>query len=267
MLKTRILLVTAGVLIVAGLYMLPMAVVENDASAMKDSTVATTAGHKEVSAAQRDGIADLRRRLTDSSSADRNNPIFADSLGSLYAEAGLLDSAAIWYEQAAVLDPAGNRVGKAADAWFLASEMSIDATQTSERAGRARELFAKMLEKEPGNTDLKVKLALTYMATSAPMQGVTMLREVLANDPQHEQALLNMGKLSIRSGQYAKAVDWFSRLTKAHPENLEGQLLLGKAWAETGEKEKAREQYARTAKMTNDPAVQQQLEQLIKELN
>ncbi len=63
--------------------MLPMAVVENDASAMKDSTVATTAGHKEVSAAQRDGIADLRRRLTDSSSADRNNPIFADSLGSL----------------------------------------------------------------------------------------------------------------------------------------------------------------------------------------
>ena len=49
-------------------------------------------------------------------------------------------------------------------------------------------------------------------------------------------------------------------------ENIEGQLLLGAAYAGAGEKDKARAQYERTRKLTNDPAVQQQLDQYIKDL-
>lgn len=267
MLKTRLILLISAVTVTGALYLLPKAVVENDADSMADSTVQAAPGHEDVTAGQQASINALRVLLTDETSKERNNPIFADSLGSLYAAAGRPDSSAMWFERASLLDPNSSRVLKAADAWYLAHDLSLDPEVAAERAGRAQQLYKRLLEKSPQDADLKVKLAMTYMSSAAPMQGVTMLREVLAAQPEHEQALLNMGKLSIRSGQYAKAVDWLSRLTKAHPENLEGQLLFGKALAETGEKEQARAQYERTRKMTNDPAVQQQLEQFIKELN
>lgn len=265
MTKTRIILAVSCAALVGLLFYLPRAVVVGDKSiAGQDSAV--NAGHSMLKTADQARINDLRNSLG-AGVTDRNTAIFADSLASLYQAAGRPDSAALWYEQAARVlnDPA--ILLKAADAYSEASAFATDASKAGDLAARAQQMYEGLLKNDPQNADLTVKLALTYMVTSAPMKGVGLLREVLAKDPEHEQALLNMGMLSLRSGQFAKAVDWLERLTKAHPANLEGQLLLGRALAGTGEKEKARAQYERTGKMTNDPAVQQQLEQLIKELN
>jgi outer membrane protein len=261
---TRIVLISSCIIITGLLFLLPKAVVENDAATPQDSSASA---HSSIPAQDQAKINSLRSRLLSNGADGKNSAIFADSLGFLYAAAGRPDSAAIWLDQAATLDPNASRQLNAADAWLQASAMSLEPEKSEEMARRAQSLFQQVLEGDPKNLDVKVKLAMTYMSSAAPMQGVAMLREVLEADPKHEQALLSMGILSLRSGQFAKAVDWFTRLTKAHPENEEGQLLLGKALAETGEKEKAREQYERARKTTKDPAVQQQLEQFIKELD
>lgn len=262
---TRIVLISSCILITGLLFLLPKAVVENDAAATPQDSSASA--HSSIPAEDQARISSLRAKLLANGVNGKNSVIFADSLGFLYAAAGRPDSAAIWLDQAATLDPNASRQLSAADAWLQASSMSLEPEKSEEMARRAQSLFLQVLEGDPKNLDVKVKLAMTYMSSAAPMQGVSMLREVLETDPNHEQALLSMGILSLRSGQFAKAVDWFIRLTKAHPENEEGQLLLGKALAETGEKEKAREQYERAMKTTKDPAVQQQLEQFIKELD
>ena len=72
------------------------------------------------------------------------------------------------------------------------------------------------------------------------MQGITMLREVLAEDPKNESALFNMGMLSIQSGQYEKAVERLEELVKINPNHTQGHLLLGIALMNTGDKARAR---------------------------
>ena len=72
--------------------------------------------------------------------------------------------------------------------------------------------------------------------------------------------------LSVQSGQFAKAVDWLKQLAAVNPNNIEGQILLGVALSGVGDKEKARAQYEHVKNLSNDPAVQQQLDQYIKDL-
>ncbi|MFZ9504913.1 MAG: tetratricopeptide repeat protein [Cyclobacteriaceae bacterium] len=266
MLRTRILLVVSACVLVFALYLLPKAVVDNS-SEISESTQGTTVpqSHKSIEPLAQKAINQLRL-LVDRGPIDQNNLIFADSLASAYISASRFDSAAMYLDRAASFIGTPERQVQAGDAWYQASTFSMEAETRSSFASKAQELFKKALEKQPSNPDIKVKLALTFMTTSAPMQGVTLLREVLAENPKHEKALLNMGMLSIQSGQFAKAIEWLTKLTESYPENVEGQLLLGASYAGAGDKEKARAQYERTKNMTKDPAVQQQLDQYIKDL-
>ena len=267
MFRTRILLLISCALVVGAIYLLPKAVVENDAE-MSSPTAASAngAGHQEVPTGLQQTINQYRTQLA-GGVTDQKTAIFADSLAELYQNAGRYDSAAAYFEQAASFIGTEASILKSAEAYYQAFSFSVDNAKSKVLAEKARQFFSALLEKKPAQPDLKVKLAMTFMVSEGPMQGIAMLREVLEKYPEHEQALLNMGILSIRSGQFAKAIDWLRRLDKAHPENVEGQMLLGAAYAGAGEKEKAREQYERARKMTTDPAVQQQLDAYVKDLN
>lgn len=267
MFRTRIILLISCALVVGGIYLLPKAVVENDSEMSSSGTSSTnSAGHQAVAPAIQEAITRIRTQLTQGVT-DQKTAIFADSLAELYQNAGRFDSAAAYFEQAASFFGTEGSILKSAEAYYQAFSFSVDNAKSKALAEKARQFFNTLLEKNPDQPDVQVKLAMTYMVSEGPMQGITMLREVLEKYPDHEQALLNMGILSIRSGQFAKAIDWLRRLDKAHPENVEGQMLLGAAYAGAGEKEKALEQYERARKMTTDPAVQQQLDTYVKDLN
>jgi len=107
---------------------------------------------------------------------------------------------------------------------------------------------------------------MTYLSSGSPMQGIGMLREVLAADPKNELALFNMGMLSIQSGQHARAVERFEELLKVNPNHVQGQLLLGVALMNTGEKERARAQFEKVKQMDKDPAVQATADSYLKDL-
>jgi Flp pilus assembly protein TadD len=98
------------------------------------------------------------------------------------------------------------------------------------------------------------------------MQGITMLREVLAADPKNQLALYNMGMLSIQSGQFAKAVEWLEKLAAVNEKHLQGQLLLGVAYMNIGQKEKARQQFQKVKQMDADPSVQAAADSYLEEL-
>ena len=253
-------------MIVALLFLLPKSVVENEGGLTQGGSAMNPGdGHQAMDAAAQAAINQLKA-LADNGRQDKNNAIFADSLASLYAAAGRYDSSAIYRERSATFFDTPEAWTSAGEAWYQAFTFSLNEEDRSALAGKAQEIFRKILEKDPGNAAIKVKLAMTFIGTSTPMQGITLLREVIAADPQNEDALLKMGTLSIQSGQFGKAIDWLKKLEVVNPENIEGQLLLGAAFAGAGEKDKARAQYERTRKLTNDPAVQQQLDQYIKDL-
>lgn len=268
MVKKRIVLFTVSALAIWLIFQLPKAVVENEADVSttgSDSVVSHIENHTSTPEAVKKQIRLLRAEVT-AGSANQKNAIFADSLANLYEVANQFDSAAWFAEVASKFFNTKESWLKAGDNFYQAYTLAIDQSKQSVYAAKAQEYFGKILTEEPGNLDVKTKMALTYMTSKNPMQGIVMLREVIAKDPKNELALFNMGMLSIQSGQYARAIERLEELINVNPNHVQGRLLLGVAWMNNGDKAKAKEQFEKVKQMDNDPAVQATVDSYLNDL-
>lgn len=266
MLKTRIILIAASAIIVWLIFLLPKGVVENEESMGTSASAATQEDpHGTTPVALRESINSLKGQYLEVSENEKS-AIFADSLASLYTLASQFDSAAWFAEKAATFFNTRESHLKAGDRYYDAYTFALDAKKQNEMAEKTRYFYGKILEQEPENLSVKTKIAMTFLSSQNPMQGITMLREVLATDPRNEQALFNMGMLSIQSGQYDRAKERLEELVSYYPNHVQGHLLLGVAFMNSGEKDKAREQFELVKKLDLDPAVQAAADSYLQDL-
>lgn len=267
MLRTRIILIVVSAVIIVALFSLPKVVVENE----NQLTTAPTDSAKKVDphTAAPEGllkrIAELRVQHANASE-NQKKAIFADSLASLYSKTSKFDSAGWYAEEAAKFFNNEESWSKAGDNYYQAYTFALDDGKRNQVAEKTRELFTKVLELNPANLEAKTKMAMTYLSSSNPMQGILMLRDVLKADPKNELAMFNLGMLSIQSGQYDKAIERLTELVELNPGHIQGQLLLGIAYKETGDKKKARQQFEKVKEMDKDPAVQATVDSYLKDL-
>ncbi|MBS1506797.1 MAG: tetratricopeptide repeat protein [Bacteroidetes bacterium] len=271
MLKTRIILIAASALVIWLIFLLPKAVVENESQLKQaDSTASSkgatqSKGHSAVPASLVAAIKAVKAAMT-GSSPNEKNAIFADSLRSLYTQAGQFDSAAMYGAQAATFFNNTQSALKAGNSYYEAYTFAVNAEKQKAMAEKTREWLNKVIAAEPKNYEARIKVAMTFLSTGGPMQGIMQLREILKEDPKNELALYNMGMLSVQSGQNAKAIGWLQQLAEVNPNHVQGQLLLGVAYMNNGQKKEAREQFDKVKKMNNDPAVQATVDSYIKDL-
>lgn len=270
MVKTRIILVVACAVVVWLLFLLPKAVVENESQlATSTDSVATATempanGHTAVSESLAKNIKALRNKYFQSPQEQKSS-IFADSLADLYKEAGQFDSAAWFAEKTATFFKNKQAYLKTGNSYYEAYTFAMDAQKQEALAEKTREYLGKVLELDPKNLESKAKIALTYFSSNPP-QGVAMLREVIAEDPENEFALFNLGMLSIQSRQFANAVDRLEKLVAVNPNHLQGHLLLGVAYMNNNARDKARAQFEKVKKMDKDPSVQATVDSYLKDL-
>lgn len=266
MLKTRIILVLVAAALIWLIFLLPKSVVENESQLKEDAAATNTPGaHTEIPATLSAAIRSVKAGYEEGT-ANQKNAIFADSLRTLYTQAGQFDSAAWFAEKAATFFNTTESYLKAGNSFYEAYSFSMEPAKQEQLAEKTREWLGKVLEANPKNLEVKTKMAMTYLSSKAPMQGITMMREVLAEDPKNEYALYNMGMLSIQSGQYDRAVEHLEKLTAVNPNHTQGQLLLGVAYMNKGNKEKARQQFELVKKLDKDPAVQATADSYLKDL-
>ncbi len=266
--KNRIILLVVSAVLIVALYFLPKAVVENDSQLQtgpETKSALPASPHTQTPKSIRHNINRLRTRYL-SNLPEEKNAIFADSLAGLYNQAGLFDSAVWFAERANAFFNTDESLLKAGNACYEAYTFAINGEKQNALAEKTRELFGKVLEKNPDNLEVKTKMAMTFLSSKSPMRGIAMLREVLEKDPKNELALFNMGMLSIQSGQYGKAVEWLEKLAGVNEGHLQGQLLLGVAYLNQGEKTKARQQFEKVKKMDKDPSVQATVDSYLNEL-
>jgi tetratricopeptide (TPR) repeat protein len=268
MLRNRIILAGIALVLIVLLYSLPKVVVKGEDQGMAGDSLAipTPAPHALPTASLQQAIGRIRAEFTRTASGEKN-AIFADSLADLYQEAGKFDSAAWFADRAAAFFNTMESWIRAGDSYYNAYTFAMDPLKQSELAERAREYFNKILKQNPGNLEVKSKLAMTYLTSSSPMQGITLLREVLAEDPKNESALFNLGMLSIQSGQYDRAIERLTELTIINPGHVQAQLLLGVAFMNRGNKKMAREQFEKVKQLDADPAVQATADSYLQDLN
>jgi tetratricopeptide (TPR) repeat protein len=272
MLKTRIILIVSSAIVIWLLFLLPKVVVDNKEKDITNQP-ATSQEQPEksdihVKAPQKllDHISKLRQNYK-GTGRNEKNAIFADSLTTLYAEAGKFDSAAWFAEEASKFFNTVESWVKAGDNYYQAYTFALDEAKQNALAAKTQAFYEKVLKEQPKNLDVKTRMAMTYMTSKSPMQGIMMLREVLAEDPKNVSALFNLGMLSVQSGQYDKAIDRLQELVKINPAHTQGQLLLGIALMKKGDKTEAKKQFQKVKDMDKDPSVQATADSYLKDLN
>lgn len=271
--KQSIILVGAALVLVVILFSLPKSVVDNsDTTSLADEQSVDMGSSPDslhqvqITEADQDILNRLIGQLANYKEDPKKTTIFADSIASVYQRIGKLDSTAYY---AGIAADAANELTmweKAGNAYYEAFGFAMNETKLNELGDKTRFYLNKVLDAKPDRLDLKTKVAMTYMVSSNPMQGVGMLREVLAADPKNEQALFNMGLLAIQSTQYDRAVERFEEFVGYYPDHVQGNYYLGVSYFEAKQKKKAKEQFEKVKKMDADPVLQSSVDSYLKSL-
>lgn len=86
--------------------------------------------------------------------------------------------------------------------------------------------YEKAINSSKEKVDLKMKLAEVYVESPEPMKGILMLREIVDSIPDYIPAIMRLGRLSLQTGQYDKAVERFDKVLEIDPVNTEAMYFL-----------------------------------------
>lgn len=276
------MVIVLATLVTGGLYSLPKIVVSTQDRKLvggKDSTDTQSPASKEDAAAstpsnthitpltpeQEHTVSKLVQQYTSASDLKVKVKVGAQ-LSDFYSEIRKFDSSAKYAEAVALLEPTEQNLLRAGDRYYDAFGFAAESKKTVNLGVKTREWYQKALDKNPNLLNAKANLAMTYVSTETPMQGIMLLREVLANDPTNELALFNLGLLSMRSNQYEKAIERFRQLLKVHPSNSKARFYLGVSLAQTGKNKEALEELLAVKEQEKDPTIQAAIAELEKEL-
>ena len=272
MTKNQIILSVAAIAVVAILFSLPRVIVSDGKDKLatgaanrdqKADTTTDTHDHEEeeshsmsLSMEDTKKIDDVRASFVKSKESIKK-VIFADSLAKIFSSHTMFDSAAVYIDYIATENSSTANNLRAGEAWYQAFSTAPGRAIAATMGENARNYFGKVLKSNPGNLEVKAKMAMTYVTTDNPMQGIMMLREVLQKDPKNELATFNLGLLSMQSGQLDKAVDRFKSVLTINPGNIEAQYYLAICLKESGRTSEAKELLESIKTSASDPAIRQ----------
>jgi outer membrane protein len=176
-------------------------------------------------------------------------------LASYYAEkkAEQLGSAENWFA-------AGNR-------YYYSVQFTRDETEKPILYQSAIRSFKNGLKQEPDNNDAKIMLASCYVeGTAAPMEGISLLKEVEKSDSNNVKLQLSFAFFSVKSGQMDKAINRFNKVLQIDPDYIEAYLHLADIYEQMNNVDKTIQALEAYASKTNDPTAKIEIEKYIKQL-
>jgi tetratricopeptide (TPR) repeat protein len=184
----------------------------------------------------------------------------------VFSAGNRLDSAAKYAEEIVKIAPTEQNTLLAADVYYQAFGFALSQDKGQILAVKTRNYYEKALQNNPHLLKAKTNMAMTYVGSETPMQGILLLREVLNEDPNYVPALMNMGLLSMQSNQFPKAVDRFKNVLKIDKANTEAAFYLGICLIETGDKVEAKKLLEKVQKQDTDPAIQEAIKEALQNL-
>ncbi len=267
--KSILLVVVVASALTVGLYSLPKVAVRNEdkklggrvtdqvssqtPSDFKASGMPSTAHNAPLAPEQKKRVDELKQKLA-TAGADQKEAV-TGQLMAAFKEASRYDSAAYYAGKLAENTPNERTNLLAGDAYFEAFGFAVDDQKSAYLGEQTRAFYKKALDNNPNLLTAKANMAMTYVSTQTPMQGIMLLREVLQQDPTNELALFNLGLLSMKSGQYQRAIDRFRQILTHNPASRKAQFYLGISLAEAGQKDEARKVLAQVKTREKDPQV------------
>ena len=270
--KFVLLVVLLAASLTVGLYTLPTVVVQNENKQIGGGHATQTPGtnqagtgssgvagsgeavhEKPLSPEQQKQLKTLQTEFAESNATQKES--VGEKLIALLRDVTRYDSAAYYADVLARAQPTERNLLRAGDSYFEAYTFAVDAKKTAFLGDKTRDFYGQALAKNPDLLSAKANMAMTYVNTDNPMQGIMLLREVIKQDPTNELALFNLGLLAMRSNQHEKAVERFRQILVNNPSSRKAQFYLGISLAEAGQKEEAKQVLAQVKKQEKDPQI------------
>ncbi|GAB4000562.1 hypothetical protein GCM10028807_53920 [Spirosoma daeguense] len=272
--KSVLFVIIMASALTVGLYSLPKVAVRNENKQLSERTTQSSSQHstgakngtaptepsagaamheKPMSAEQQKSLLTLRTEFLLAPATQKIAT--GEKLITFFREATRYDSAAHYAGILATEQPTEQNLLRAGDLYFEAYTFAVDTKKTAFLGQKTRDYYQQVLAKNPDMLSAKANMAMTYVNTDTPMQGIMLLREVIKQDPTNELALFNLGLLSMRSNQYERAIERFRQILVTNPASRKAQFYLGISLAEAGQKAEARQVLEQVKKQEKDPQI------------
>lgn len=274
--KQQLILVSSGVVLLCFIYFFgktippkkgPGAVAAAAVTKEISFTTILEASKQQLSPAQQAQIAQLETAVVRGDVKDQQVKVYKQLAGFWKDSAHLLLPYAYYSAQAAKLENSQKSLTFAAQFFLEGIRQQENPDLQRWMASEAKELFEKALQIAPDNDSLKIGLGSCYLLgniSESPMQGITMIREVAAKDPENMYAQFMLGLGGMISGQFDKAIDRLLKVVQHQPENIEAILMLAEAYERQNDKANAVKWYQTSKKHIKNEDVLKEIDQRIK---
>ena len=263
----QLLLIAGATLLTAALYFAPKKTENNTPIDNKNEVFSFDAFVNEAKGQLKRQEVEKINEVEAALKKDPTSNRLTDSLGKMWDKLQMPQISSHYFEINAEKNPDEKSWINVAYRYYDAFRMTDDSTIRSIFVEKAISSYQKVLSFNPENLDAKTDLGLCFAeGTSAPMKGILLLREVVAKNPKHEMAQFNLGILSVKSGQYEKAIERFQKVLEINPSNKEARFLLGRTYSVLGKKDIALENL-NMIKDSNDPRFNEEVQNLINLIN
>lgn len=126
--------------------------------------------------------------------------------------------------------------------------------------------YQKALDLDASSLNAKTGLGVAYVSgTPEPMKGITLLLEVVKQDPKNIKANMNLGLFSIKSGQFDKGIARFKTVIEQQ-QLPEAWFYLATCYENIGQNAEAIHAYEQSKTLAADPGFGSYIDQRINTL-
>ena len=226
-----------------------------------DSVLA--ASFRQLPAHAQEEIQQIEKQTGAMSDSSQMAPVFT-TLAKTWQQHKQFPVAAYYYAKAAKLENSEKKLNFAGQFFLDILHDAGSAEMQMWEAEEAVACFQRSLELNPDNDTAKMALAAGYIeGTGETMKGVQLLLGIVREKPGNIAANLMLGRMSIQSGQYDKAIQRYETVLQQEPENTEALYFLAEAWKGKGNKQKAIELLEKCKKIVNKPEFSRDIDEYI----
>ncbi|MBY0243845.1 MAG: hypothetical protein K2Q03_00165 [Sphingobacteriaceae bacterium] len=273
--KTQIIFIAAIILLVGFLFsrdIKGLVKEEENTAAAQPSNTNQNINLQEVSATAKNlisntiakEITNLEQNYAGASGAEKIN--LAKSLAKKWDDVAQDGPSAFYFEEIAKSQPSLNNWLTTGNRFLSAFENSKDSLMQSGFLQKANIAYSTALTFDKNDISSQIGLATTIVnGIGAPMQGITMLLEIVKKEPNNIKANMNLGMFAMKSGQFDKAVDRFNKII-AYKESPEAYFYLATAYESLGKNNEAINAYTKSKKLAANPTLTSFIEKKLAEL-
>lgn len=163
------------------------------------------------------------------SRVDRNDPGALNNLGVLYFKKGMYEEAIAQFKEALKLDPRFDLARE--NLQYLFTETGMDDPDVSR--------WKKEAEGSPDNTEVMLRLGISYQNMGKFQEALGVLGEVVAKKPDHFLARLHLGSVLKAQGLYQQALEHYLYVSDDVAKSTVFHTDLGEIYYNLGRTEEA----------------------------